>query len=80
MSAFAFHKIAVRPAVALTKSSKSPGDIVFRLFLVRVSGKSSLSIQTRSIGHVKERGKIGDRSRLLHVVPNDDYRVLRFQS
>src|SRR4249919_2192544 len=79
-SLFAVHKIAASRAAAVRKSSKSPSDVILRLLLVRVGKNFRRRANLDEPAHVKEGGKIGDASRLLHVVCNDDDRVLRFQS
>ena len=62
------------------ESSKPPCDVIFGLFLVRIGENFRRRTNLDEPTHVKERCEIGDASRLLHVVRNDDNRVLRFQS
>src|SRR5258707_15871356 len=72
--------MCARVATAASSTSpKSAGDIVFGLALARRGEDLLGGAGLDDLAEVEKRGEIRDARRLLHVVGDDDDRVVRLQ-
>jgi hypothetical protein len=69
-------------ATGRTGSAEAAGDVVLGLLLRSGSGAEDLSVSAEldQLAHEHERGVVGDAGGLLHVVGDDDDRVVAFSA